>query len=153
MAVDVEQGCFSVNGTVVNAGDVIAIDGTTGVVTTDDVALVEPELSDFFERVLAWCDERRRLGVRANADVGEDARTAVELGAEGIGLCRTEHILLSVPSAPSAPTPPIPAPAPDSSAPMSKPTGALRVPGRARPAPVRLRGAVPPPAPVVISSV
>src|SRR5205823_3162537 len=48
-----------------------------------------------FERVLAWCDERRRLGVRANADVGEDARNAVEMGAEGIGLCRTEHTLLS----------------------------------------------------------
>src|SRR5205085_2335016 len=84
----------AVNGDVVNAGDVIAIDGTTGIVTTDDVPLVEPEISDYFDRVLEWCDERRRLGVRANADVGEDARAAIEMGAEGIGLCRTEHTLL-----------------------------------------------------------
>jgi pyruvate,orthophosphate dikinase len=95
MAIDLEKQCFSVNGDVINAGDLIAIDGTTGVVTTDDVPLVEPEISDYFDRVLGWCDERRRLGVRANADVGEDARAAVEMGAEGIGLCRTEHTLLS----------------------------------------------------------
>jgi pyruvate,orthophosphate dikinase len=95
MAINLDEQCFSVNGEVVQAGDVIAIDGTTGVVTTDDVPLVEPEISEYFERVLAWCDERRRLGVRANADVGEDARTAVEMGAERIGLCRTEHTLLS----------------------------------------------------------
>src|SRR3954454_21442543 len=95
MAINLDERCFSVNGTVVNAGDVIAIDGTTGVVTTDDVPLVEPEISEYFDRVLAWCDERRRLGVRANADVGEDARAAVEMGAEGIGLCRTEHMLLT----------------------------------------------------------
>jgi pyruvate,orthophosphate dikinase len=95
MTINLEARCFSVNGSVVNAGDVIAIDGTSGVVTTDDVPLVEPEISDYFDRVLDWCDERRRLGVRANADVGEDARAAVEMGAEGIGLCRTEHTLLS----------------------------------------------------------
>src|SRR4051812_31042866 len=95
MAINLDEQCFSVNGEVVQAGDLIAIDGTTGVVTTDDVPLVEPQLSEYFERILAWCDERRRLGVRANADVGEDARNAVEMGAEGIGLCRTEHTLLS----------------------------------------------------------
>ena len=61
---------------------------------TDDVPLVEPEVSDDFEQVLEWADELRRLGVRANADTPEDARKAREFGAEGIGLCRTEHMFL-----------------------------------------------------------
>jgi pyruvate,orthophosphate dikinase len=95
MQVDLEQKCLRVGDTVLEEGSAIAIDGTTGVVTVDDVPLVEPELSEYFERVLGWADEQRRLGVRANADVGEDALQAVELGAEGIGLCRTEHTLLS----------------------------------------------------------
>ena len=95
MTIDLERGEFTLGGETVKAGDQIAIDGTTGVVTLDDVPLVEPELGEHFERVLQWCDERRRLGVRANADVGEDARAAVEMGAEGIGLCRTEHTLLT----------------------------------------------------------
>jgi pyruvate,orthophosphate dikinase len=95
MVVDVENKQLRVGGQTLEEFTQIAIDGTTGVVTTDDVPLVEPEISSYFERVLEWCDERRRLGVRANADVGEDARAAVEMGAEGIGLCRTEHTLLS----------------------------------------------------------
>jgi pyruvate,orthophosphate dikinase len=95
MQIDLEHRTFSVGDVVVREGELIAIDGTTGTVTTDDVALVEPEISEYFQRVLEWSDERRRLGVRANADVGEDARAAVEMGAEGIGLCRTEHTLLS----------------------------------------------------------
>ncbi|MEJ7892140.1 MAG: pyruvate, phosphate dikinase [Solirubrobacteraceae bacterium] len=95
MTIDLERGEFSLGGKTVRAGDQIAIDGSTGIVTLDDVPLVEPELGEHFARVLTWCDERRRLGVRANADVGEDARAAVELGAEGIGLCRTEHTLLT----------------------------------------------------------
>jgi pyruvate,orthophosphate dikinase len=77
---------------VLRAGDVVTIDGTTGAVTTDDVRLVEPELSEHFRTVLAWADELRRLDVRANADTPEDARKARELGAQGIGLCRTEHM-------------------------------------------------------------
>ena len=84
-----------VNGTVLQEGDLIAIDGTTGVVTTDDVPLVEPEVDQNFERVLGWADEMRRLGVRANADTPEDARKAREFGAEGIGLCRTEHMFMA----------------------------------------------------------
>ena len=95
MEIDLEGQRFTLGGETVQAGDLIAIDGSTGTITLDDVPLVEPELDAYFERVLAWSDERRRLGVRANADVGEDARAAVELGAEGIGLCRTEHTLLS----------------------------------------------------------
>ncbi len=95
MRIDLDRGEFTLGGQTVRAGDQVAIDGTTGVVTLDDVPLVEPELGEHFERVLQWCDDRRRLGVRANADVGEDARAAIELGAEGIGLCRTEHTLLT----------------------------------------------------------
>ena len=74
------------------AGEMIAIEGSTGAVTTDEVPLVEPEISDDFREVLAWSDELRRLGVRANADTAEDAARARSFGAEGIGLCRTEHM-------------------------------------------------------------
>jgi pyruvate, orthophosphate dikinase len=95
MEIDLERRRFTLGGQTVQEGDRIAIDGSTGAITLDDVPLVEPELGEHFQRVLGWSDERRRLGVRANADVGEDARAAVELGAEGIGLCRTEHMLLS----------------------------------------------------------
>ena len=77
---------------VLREGDVVTIDGTTGAVTTDDVPLVEPEMSEHFRTVLGWADEMRRLDVRANADTPDDARKARELGAQGIGLCRTEHM-------------------------------------------------------------
>jgi pyruvate,orthophosphate dikinase len=77
---------------VLREGDVLTINGTTGAVTTDDVPLVEPERSEHFRTVLRWADELRRLDVRANADTPEDARKARELGAQGIGLCRTEHM-------------------------------------------------------------
>jgi pyruvate,orthophosphate dikinase len=65
------------------------------VVTADDVPLEEPEVSDQFETVLTWADELRILGVRANADTPEDAARAREFGAEGIGLCRTEHMFMA----------------------------------------------------------
>jgi pyruvate,orthophosphate dikinase len=81
-----------VDGRVLHEGDLLAIDGTTGCITTEDVPLVEPEVDPNFETVLRWCDELRTLGVRANADTPEDARKAREFGAEGIGLCRTEHM-------------------------------------------------------------
>ena len=77
------------------AGQRIAIDGGTGMVTLDDVPLVEPARSERFERVLRWADEIRRLGVRANADTPADALKALEHGAEGIGLCRTEHMFMA----------------------------------------------------------
>ena len=80
---------------VVTAGERIAIDGSTGMVTLDDVPLVEPGRSERFERVLRWADEIRRLGVRANADTPADALKALENGAEGIGLCRTEHMFMA----------------------------------------------------------
>ncbi len=74
------------------AGEMIAIDGSTGAITLDDVPLIEPEISEQFQTVLGWADELRRLSVRANADNPKDAAKAREFGAEGIGLCRTEHM-------------------------------------------------------------
>jgi pyruvate,orthophosphate dikinase len=90
--IDLSAGEIRVDGTTLHAGDRLAIDGTTGTITTDDVPLVEPKVSDAFETVLRWSDELRTLRVRTNADTPEDAEKAREFGAEGIGLCRTEHM-------------------------------------------------------------
>jgi pyruvate, orthophosphate dikinase len=95
LEIDLHEHEVRVNGTTLSEGDLIAIDGTTGVVTTEDVPLVEPEVDERFETVLRWADEARRLGVRTNADTPEDARRAREFGAEGIGLCRTEHMFMA----------------------------------------------------------
>jgi pyruvate,orthophosphate dikinase len=84
-----------VNGTVLREGDLLALDGSRGVITIDDVPLVEPEVDECFETVLGWADEVRTLGVRANADAPGDARRARAYGAEGIGLCRTEHMFMA----------------------------------------------------------
>ena len=92
VVVDEKAQAIRIDGTELNAGDQIAIDGSTGTVTVDDVPLVEPEIGDAFEAVLQWADELRRLGIRANADTARDATRAREFGAEGIGLCRTEHM-------------------------------------------------------------
>jgi pyruvate, orthophosphate dikinase len=93
--IDLHAKTLSVNGTKLNEGDMIAIDGSAGVVTADDVPLDEPEVSDEFETVLRWADVLRTLGVRSNVDTPEDARRAREFGAEGIGLCRTEHMFMA----------------------------------------------------------
>jgi pyruvate,orthophosphate dikinase len=74
------------------AGDVITIDGTSGQVLLGRVPMLEPELSGEFNALMQWADDCRRLGVRANADTPADARMARNFGAEGIGLCRTEHM-------------------------------------------------------------
>ncbi|MCW2950936.1 MAG: pyruvate, phosphate dikinase [Conexibacter sp.] len=95
LEIDVEGQQMRVGRTLIEAGDLIAIDGSTGLITIDDVPLVEAEWSDAFETVLAWCDELRRLGVRANADTPADAQRAREFGADGIGLCRTEHMFMA----------------------------------------------------------
>ena len=73
-------------------GDVITIDGSTGQVLAGKVAMIEPELSGEFATLMGWADAARKLKVRANADTPNDARVAVRFGAEGIGLCRTEHM-------------------------------------------------------------
>ncbi|MBS1677893.1 MAG: pyruvate, phosphate dikinase [Actinobacteria bacterium] len=93
LEIDPDAGEIRRGGEVVlRAGDRVSLDGTAGTVTGDDVPLVEPQVGEAFETVLAWSDEARRLGVRANADAPEDAERARGFGAEGIGLCRTEHM-------------------------------------------------------------
>ena len=80
------------DGKVFKEGDYISIDGSTGKVYGERVKTVEPEISGDFETFMSWADEARVLGVRANADTPRDARQALKFGAEGIGLCRTEHM-------------------------------------------------------------
>jgi pyruvate, orthophosphate dikinase len=93
--VDVENRTAALGSHVLVEGDVVTIDGTTGRVLIGAVPLVEPEPNADFELVLRWADEARLLGVRANADTPLDARRARENGAEGIGLCRTEHMFMA----------------------------------------------------------
>ncbi len=90
--IDLERGEFTAHGVTVKAGDWISVDGTTGRVLLGKVATVEPELSEHFQRLMAWADSFRSLRVRTNADTPADAKKAREFGAEGIGLCRTEHM-------------------------------------------------------------
>jgi pyruvate,orthophosphate dikinase len=85
-------GVARLGGKELHEGDVITIDGGTGVVYLGEIELVAPQLNEDFETILRWADELRRLKVRANADTPEDAARAREFGAEGIGLCRTEHM-------------------------------------------------------------
>ena len=94
LKVDPMGGGLELDGERFEAGDVLTIDGASGSVIRGTVPLVEPEPSEDFEAILRWADEARALGVRANADTPEDARRARELGAEGIGLCRTEHMFM-----------------------------------------------------------
>ncbi|MGA2925430.1 MAG: pyruvate, phosphate dikinase [Solirubrobacteraceae bacterium] len=94
LSIDLKTRTITVDGTVIHGGDRIAIDGTKGIVTVADVPLVEARVDENFQQVLAWADEIRELGVRTNADTPADARRARELGAEGIGLCRTEHMFM-----------------------------------------------------------
>src|SRR4029079_17244720 len=93
--VDLHAGVIHIGELILHEGDLIAIDGSTGAVTTGDVPLVPPQVDPHFETVLGWCDELRTLGVRANADTPKDARRAREFGAEGVGLCRTEHMFMA----------------------------------------------------------
>jgi pyruvate, orthophosphate dikinase len=92
LAIDYKKLQFSVGDTVVKKGDIISLDGGTGRVIVGPVKLVEPEMSGQLGTLMGWADEYRRLGVRTNADTPRDARVAREFGAEGIGLCRTEHM-------------------------------------------------------------
>lgn len=94
LKIDVASKQFSVNGTVVKHGDTITIDGATGEIMLGEIPMIEPELSVEFQILLSWADEARTLGVRANADNPKDALKALEFGAGGIGLCRTEHMFM-----------------------------------------------------------
>jgi pyruvate,orthophosphate dikinase len=96
IAIDAKAGVMRVglgaDARVVNAGDTITIDGTTGEVMAGEVPTVQPELSGDFATLMVWADGVRRLRVRANAETPLDAKVARDFGAEGIGLCRTEHM-------------------------------------------------------------
>ncbi len=92
LRVDEKTRTMKVGGVTVGDGDWITIDGGTGEVMLGQVPTVQPELSGDFAQLMEWADELRTLGVRANADTPEDARMSIEFGAEGIGLCRTEHM-------------------------------------------------------------
>jgi len=81
-----------VNGNTIKEGDMITLDGSTGEIYIGEIKLVEPELSDNFTKIMEWADEVRKLKVRTNADTPADAEQAIKFGAEGIGLCRTEHM-------------------------------------------------------------
>ena len=94
VVIDVEAKEFHVGDTVVHEGEVISINGTSGEVVVGAVPVVTPEPSGPFDTLLSWADNYRRLRVRTNADLPHDAEVARKFGAEGIGLCRTEHMFL-----------------------------------------------------------
>ena len=93
--IDADAGTLQLGGHVVRAGEMITIDGTTGDVMLGAVPLVPADMGEDFRVIGEWADERRRLGVRANADTPDDAVRARKFGAEGIGLCRTEHMFMA----------------------------------------------------------
>jgi len=92
LEIDYAGGALKVGDRVIRRGEYITLDGSTGEVIAGRVPTVQPEMSDFFVKFMHWADQERKLGVRANADTPSDARLAREYGAEGIGLCRTEHM-------------------------------------------------------------
>jgi pyruvate,orthophosphate dikinase len=92
LRVDYRAQTMTAGGTTLKRGDTLTIDGATGQVLAGKVPMMEPTLGGEFATVMEWADTFRKLKVRANADTPADARTAIKLGAEGIGLCRTEHM-------------------------------------------------------------
>jgi pyruvate,orthophosphate dikinase len=95
LSIDLDARTITLGGETLAEGDVLTIDGGTGAVIVGEVPLVPPQVNDDLETVLGWGDEHRRLKVRANADTPEDAAKAREFGAQGIGLCRTEHMFMA----------------------------------------------------------
>jgi pyruvate,orthophosphate dikinase len=92
IAINYAKNEFSVNGTVVHRGDWITVDGTSGQVISGQAPLIDPELGSDFRQLMEWADKHRTMKVRTNADTPTDASVARRFGAEGIGLCRTEHM-------------------------------------------------------------
>ena len=92
LRIDFEGRAFTIGGARVAEGEIITIDGSTGEVMPGDVPMIQPVLSDDFTALMGWADELRRIEVRANAETPRDAATALSFGAQGIGLCRTEHM-------------------------------------------------------------
>src|SRR5437763_3078920 len=95
LTIDIDARSLTIGGQKLSEGDVITIDGGTGRVIVGSVDLVPPQINEDFETILDWADDLRRLKVRANADTPEDAAKAREFGAQGIGLCRTEHMFMA----------------------------------------------------------
>jgi pyruvate,orthophosphate dikinase len=95
LSIDLDRRSVRIGGHELSEGDTITIDGGSGVVIVGGVELVPPQINEDFETILGWADEHRRLQVRANADTPEDAAKAREFGAQGIGLCRTEHMFMA----------------------------------------------------------
>lgn len=95
LVIDEEAKKFSVNGKVYTSDDYISLDGTTGNIYAGKIKTVEAEIAGYFGRIMGWANEVRRLKVRANADTPADAKVARNFGAEGIGLCRTEHMFFA----------------------------------------------------------
>jgi pyruvate, orthophosphate dikinase len=95
LSIDLDARKVKLGGQELAEGDVITLDGGSGDVIVGEVDLVAPQINEDFETLLGWADEIRRLGVRANADTPEDASKAREFGAQGVGLCRTEHMFMS----------------------------------------------------------
>ncbi len=95
ISIDEENEVFTLGGETFKKGDYISLDGTTGKIYKGDIKTVEATVSGNFGRIMAWADEFRTLGVRTNADTPADTLNAVKLGAEGIGLCRTEHMFFA----------------------------------------------------------
>ena len=92
LRIDYDSGSVFVNDKVYKAGDIITIDGTSGNIISGNVKMKEPDLSGDFQKVMKWADQIRKLKIRANAETKLDATVAKNFGAEGIGLCRTEHM-------------------------------------------------------------
>ncbi|MEM7444544.1 MAG: pyruvate, phosphate dikinase [Pseudomonadota bacterium] len=92
IALDLKEGTLTARGQTLSAGDVITLDGATGEVMLGAVPTIEPNLSGDFATLIGWADRFRRMGIRTNAETEADAKVAVNFGAEGIGLCRTEHM-------------------------------------------------------------
>ena len=92
IAIDYKAKTLSVGEHVIKEGDIVTIDGSTGEVMSGAVDTIQPELSDDFETIMGWADQARRMKIRTNAETPLDAKTAIDFGAEGIGLCRTEHM-------------------------------------------------------------
>jgi pyruvate, orthophosphate dikinase len=95
LSIDIDARTIALRAHTLAEGDVLTIDGGTGAVIVGEVPLVPPQVNDDLQTILGWGDEHRRLKVRANADTPEDAAKAREFGAQGIGLCRTEHMFMA----------------------------------------------------------
>ena len=92
IVIDEEAKCFTLGGHTIKEGDYISLDGSTGNIYLGDIPTVDASITGNFERIMNWADEIRTLKVRTNADTPADAANAIKFGAEGIGLCRTEHM-------------------------------------------------------------